>query len=196
MTTCFKCQKKFPFFTIREAKRPNPLGDGYLCETCYRPYHLVLEKYSANIKKIDTDPTAAAWVALCCHLAAKQINLERTITAVLCGVFEAESSWKVCRQKAMALAAKAMTTIPSDSDGHLFLKALFNCAEKLSTSPPRKVTIRLHASVMGDVVPDIEYQALLRSGATIDELNTLAASLPGHQWLTTPEPDAQKQDKK
>ncbi|MFC1516133.1 hypothetical protein ACFL7E_05170 [Thermodesulfobacteriota bacterium] len=188
MTTCFKCQKKFPFFTIREAKRPNPLGDGYLCETCYRPYHLVLEKYSANIKKIDTDPTAAAWVALCCHLAAKQINLERTITAVLCGVFEAESSWKVCRKKAMELAAKAMSMIPSDSNGQMFLTALFNLAEKMSTSPARELSIRLHASVMGDKVPDIEYQALLHSGVTIDELNALIQSLSGYQWLCAPGP--------
>lgn len=186
MTTCANCQKTFPLFTIRDVKRPNPVGKGYLCETCYRPYFLVLEKYTANINKVDTDPVAAAWVALCCHLAATQINLQRTITAVLCGVFEEEYSWKICRQKAMELAVKAMSMIPSHSDGHMFLSALFNRAEKTSTSPDRELSIRLHASVMGDTVPDIEYQALLNSGVTIEELNALVKSLSGHQWLCTP----------
>jgi hypothetical protein len=36
---------------------------------------------------------------------------------------------------------------------------------------------------MGDSIQDIEYEAVLRSGISMDELNHLVVSLPGHQWL-------------
>jgi len=80
MSTCRKCGEKFPLFTIRNAKHPSPFGDGDLCRGCYHPYSLVLRKYTANLNKTTTDPKAAAWVALCCLLAAQKINLVRTIT--------------------------------------------------------------------------------------------------------------------
>ena len=111
MATCQKCKVKFSFFTIRDKKYPNPLGTGYLCWMCYQPYGLVLKKYTANLEKIDSDPKAAAWVALCCLLAARRINLIRTITAAISGFVEKQNSWKICKERAMILIAKAMSML-------------------------------------------------------------------------------------
>lgn len=47
-----------------------------------------------------------------------------------------------------------------------------------------------HASVWGDSIIDIEYEAVVRNGASIDELNNLVASLPSHQWLLSSNPDS------
>jgi len=97
VANCRKCDQKFPFLSIWNAKRPNPLGNGHLCNKCYQLYQFVLEKYTTHLKQVDTDPRAAAWVALCCLLAAQRINLVRTVTAVLCDFIETKNSWEVCR---------------------------------------------------------------------------------------------------
>jgi hypothetical protein len=170
MPTCQKCKEKFPFFTIIDKKYPNPLGAGYLCQKCYQPYGFALKKYTTNLEKIDSDPKAAAWVALCCLLAARRINLMRTITAAISGFVEKQNSWKVCKERAMILAAKAMSTLSCDSDGHLFLKSLYTNAKDI-TKP------------FEDRILDIEYEAVVRSGVTIDEVSRFASSLPRHQWL-------------
>ena len=186
MATCRKCGEKFPLFTIRNARYPSPFGDGDLCRGCYQPYGLVLGKYTANLKKTATDPKAAAWVALCCLLAAQRVNLVRTITAAMVGLTETQSSWEVCRQRAVELASKAMTMFSPDSDGRLFVKALLAMAVKINKPPPREIRIQQYASVMGDTILDIEHQALMRSGVSIDDLNNCVATLPGHQWLLSP----------
>jgi len=186
MSTCRKCGEKFPLFTIRNAKHPSPFGDGDLCRGCYHPYSLVLRKYTANLNKTTTDPKAAAWVALCCLLAAQKINLVRTITAAIVGLTETQNSWEVCRQRAVELATKAMTMFSSDSDGRIFVKALLAMAAKITKPPPRKIRIQQYASVMGDTILAIEHLALVRSGVSIDDLNDCVTALPGHQWLLAP----------
>ena len=186
MANCQKCSKKLPFFTIWDAGRPNPLGNGQLCKKCYQPYGFVLEKYTANLDKADTDPKAVAWVALCYLLAAQRVNLVRTITAAIVGLTETQSSWEVCRQRAVELATKAMTMFAPDSDGRIFVKALLAMAAKVTEPPPRKIRIQQYASVMGDTILAIEHQALVRSGVSIDDLNNCVAALPGHQWLLNP----------
>jgi len=188
MANCQKCRKKLPFFTIWAAGRPNPLGDGKLCSPCYQPYGLVLEKYTASLDKADTDPRALAWVALCYLLAAHRVNLVRTITAAIVGFTETQNSWEVCRQRAMELATKAMKMLTSDSEGQVFVKELFARAEKITASPPREIPIQKYASVWGDSILDIEYEAVMRSGVSIDELNNFVASVPGHQWLISAHP--------
>ena len=186
MTSCRKCGEKFPLFTIRNAKHSSPFGDGDLCRGCYHPYSLVLRKYTANLNKTTTDPKAAAWVALCCLLAAQKINLVRTITAAIVGLTETQNSWEVCRQRAVELATKAMTMFSSDSDGRIFVKALLAMAAGITKPPPRKIRIQQYASVMGDTILALEHQALVRSGVSIDDLNNCVATLPGHQWLLAP----------
>ena len=186
MVDCQQCGQKFPFFSILDVRRPNPLGNGHLCNTCYLPYQLVLEKYTTHVKQVDIDPRAATWVALCCLLAAQRVNLVRTVTAILCGFFETKNSWEVCRCRAMELSKKAMSMLPLDSDGWVLVKGLLSKAEAVTESPHRQIPVRLHASVMGDSILDIEYEALMRSGISIDDLNSLVTSLPGNQWLLTP----------
>ncbi len=186
MATCQKCKEKLPFFTIRDKKRRNPLGTGHLCQRCYEPYGLVIEKYKANLEKINTDPKAGAWVALCCLLAAQRINLVRTITAAISGFVETQNSWKACKESAIRLTINAISMLPCNSDGFIFLKALFTRAEGIGESPSWEIPIQRYASVFGDTIVDIEYEAVMRSGVSIDELNTLASSLPGHQWLLSP----------
>ena len=186
MANCRQCGQKFSFLSIRDVRHPNPLGSGHLCNKCYQPYQLVLEKYKTNLKQVDTDPKAATWVALCCLLAAQRVNLVRTVTAILCGFFETKNSWGVCRHRAMELAKKAISMLPFDSEGLVLVKDLLSKAEEVTESPPREIPIRLHASVMGDTILDIEYEAIMRSGISIDDLNNLVTSLPGHQWLLTP----------
>jgi hypothetical protein len=183
MANCQRCGKKFPFFTIRDVKHLSPLRDGYLCKKCYQPYGLVLKKYSANLKKTETDPKAAAWVALCCILAAQRVNLVRTITAAIIGLTETQSSWKVCRQRAMELTTTAMSMVSSDTEGQIFMNGLLAMIEKITESPHREIRIQRYASVMGDSIHDIEYEAVVRSGILMDELNNFVVSLPGHQWL-------------
>lgn len=183
MSTCQKCKEKFPFFTIRDKKYPNPLRAGHLCRKCYQPYGLVVKKYTANFEKIDSDPKAAAWIALCCLMAARRINLMRTITAAISGFVEKQSSWKVCKESAMTFAAKAMSMLPCDSDGRLFLKALYTSAKDITKPPSREIPIQRYASVFGDRILDIEYEAVVRSGVTIDEMSRFASSLPCHRWL-------------
>lgn len=188
MTNCQRCGKKFNFFTIGDAKHPSPVKDGYLCKKCYEPYGLVLEKYSANLKKTETDPKAAAWVALCYILAAQRVNVVRTITAALLGLTETHSSWEVCRRRAKELAATSMTMVSSDTEGQIFLNGLFKIVENITELPHREIRIQRYASVMGDSIHDIEYEAVLRSGISMDELNNLVVSLPGHQWLLSYDP--------
>jgi len=188
MANCQKCSKKLPFFTIWDAGRPNPLGNGQLCKKCYQPYGFVLEKYTANLDKADTDPKAVAWVALCYLLAAQRVNLVRTITAAIVGLTETQNSWEVCRQRAMELTTEAMRMLTPDSEGQVFVKGLFARAEKITKSPSREIPIQRYASVWGDSILDIEYEAVMRSGVSIDELNNFVASVPGHQWLTSAHP--------
>ncbi|MFC1825955.1 hypothetical protein ACFLYZ_01005 [Thermodesulfobacteriota bacterium] len=164
------------------------MGDGKLCSQCYQPYGLVLKKYTASLDKADTDPRALAWVALCYLLAAHRVNLVRTITAAIVGFTETQNSWEVCRQRAMELATKAMRMLTSDSEGQVFVKELFARAEKITASPPREIPIQKYASVWGDSILDIEYEAVMRSGVSIDELNNFVASVPGHQWLISAHP--------
>ena len=186
MVNCHKCGKKFPFFTIRDVRRPNPFGNGYLCEECYQPYGLVLDKYTTNLKKADTDPKAAAWIALCQLLAAQRVNLVRTLTVTIMRASETKNSWEVCRQGAIELATKAMSMLPSDSEGQMFLEGLLTKAEEIMESAPLEIPIQVHASPLGGSVLAIEYEAVVRSGVLIDELNNLVASLPGHKWLSAP----------
>jgi len=150
---------------------------------CYQPYGLFLDIYKTNLKKDDTDPKALSWVALCYLLAAQRVNLVRTITAAIVGLTETQNSWKVCRQRAKELTTKAMRMLAPDSEGQVFVKGLFAIAEKITKSPFREIPIQRYASVWGDSILDIEYEAVMRSGVSIDELNNLVASLPGHQWL-------------
>lgn len=186
MAICQKCKSKFPFFTIRDNKRPNPLGTGHLCQRCYQPYGLVIEKYKENLEKIDTDPKAGAWLAICCLLTAQRINLVRTITAAISGFVETQNSWKACKERAIRLITNAISMLPCDSDGLIFLKAIFTIAEGIGESPSREIPIQRYASVFGDTIVDIEYEAVVRSGVSIDELYTFASSLPGYQWLLNP----------
>ena len=185
MPICQKCKEKISFFAIRDEKYPNPLGDGYLCRKCYQPYGLVLKIFTTNLKKHDSDPKAAAWVALCCILSARRINLIRTITAAISGFVEKQNSWKICKERALILSEKAMAILPSDSDGHLFLKALYIIAENISEPPTREISIQRYASVYGDRILDIEYEAVARSGVSFNEAIRFASSLPHHQWLLT-----------
>ena len=189
MANCQKCGKKFSIFTIRDERHSNPLGDKYLCKECYQPYRLVLEKYTNNLKKVDTDPKGAAWVALCCLLAAQRVNLVRTLTVTIMGVSETKNSCEVCRQGAIELATKAMSMLPSDSEGQVFLQGLLTKAEEIMESASWEIPIQVHASPLAGSVLAIEYEAVVRSGVSIDKLNNLVASLPGHQWLLTPNPN-------
>ncbi len=195
MANCKTCQKSFPFFTIRDIKRPNPTGDGYLCKTCFEPYGLVMETYTTNLEKCDADPKAAAWVALCYLLTAQRINLVRTVTSVICGINEKKNSWEVCRQRAIELATKATSMLPPGSEGEIFLKAILTGVEKVTESPQREIPIQRHASVWGDSIKDIGYEALIRSGLSIDELNNLIASMPGNRWLSSPQLSINKKAK-
>ena len=183
MPACQKCKEKISFFTIWDKNYPNPLGPGHLCRKCYQPYDLVLKKYTTNLEKIDSDPKAAAWIALCCLLAARRINLMRTITAAISGFVAKQDSWKACKEKTMILADKAMSMLSHDSEGHLFLKALYAHAKAITEPPSRQIPIQRYASVYGDRILDIEYEAVVRSGVTIDEVTRFALSLPQHQWL-------------
>lgn len=164
------------------------MGGGKLCLQCYQPYGLVLEKYMASLERTDKDPRALMWVALCYFLAARRVNLVRTITAAIVGFTETQSSWEVCRERAMELAAKTLSMMASDSVGRPFVKELFDRAEKITTPPARQIPIQRYASVWGDSILDLEYEAVMRSGISIDELNQLVASLPGHQWLISTHP--------
>jgi len=159
------------------------LGDGHLCEECYLPYGLVLEKFTINLKNAHTNPKAAAWVAVCYTLAAKRVDIIRTVTAAILGITKTESSCKICRQRAIGLVTKAMSMLASDTEGQTFLKGLLNRVEDIAESPSRKIPIQRHASVWGDSILDIEYEAVVRSCISFDELNNLVTSLPGHQWL-------------
>lgn len=183
MVDCQKCGDKFPFFTIMDKKRPNPVGGGNLCKKCFQPYHLVLKKYTTNLEKTDTDPKSAAWIILCYLLAAKKVNLVRTLTAVLCGIVETKNSWEVCRQRSMELVKKARSILPSNSEGQIFLQQLQKRAEEITGSPSREIPIQIYGSVLGNTVTPIEYDAVSRSGISIDELYNFAKSLPSHQWL-------------
>ncbi len=185
MAGCQNCGKKFPMLTVRDVRRPNPLGEGELCEDCYTPYGLTLEKYLANKIPAETNPKAAAWVALCYILAARRVNLKRTLVAILCDICETKNSWEVCRQRAMEFTKKAMSALPPKSQSHMFMKGLYDMAERISQPPPREIPLQVHASPLAGTVRDIGYEAVRQSGATIDELNHLVASVPGHQWLTT-----------
>lgn len=188
MMNCQKCGKKFSFFTISDARHPSPSRNGYLCKKCYEPYGLVLEKYSANLKKTETDPKAAAWVALCYTLAAQRVNIVRTITAAIIGLIETHSSWEVCRQRATDLATAAMAMVSTDAEGQIFMNGLLTMIENITESPHREIRIQRYASVMGDSIQNIEYEAVMRSGISMDELNNLVVSLPGHQWLMSHNP--------
>lgn len=185
MTNCQQCRKKLPFFTIRNARYPNPLGNGYLCGSCYQPYFLVMETYTTNASNADIDPKAAAWSALCCLLAAQRINLVYTLTAVLCGIIETNNSWEVCKQTSIELAMKALSMLNSDSEGRAFVQALLKKAEALDEPPRRQIPIQKYGSVFGDAVVAIEHEAIKRSGVSMDELNNVVKSLPGHGWLLT-----------
>jgi hypothetical protein len=132
-----------------------------------------------------TDPKAVAWMALCYLLAAQRVNLVRTVTAAIVGLTETQNSWEVCRQRAMELATRAMRMLAPDSEGQVFVKGLFARAEKITKSPSREIPIQRHASVWGDTILEIEYEAVVRSGVTIDELNNFVRSMPGHQWLVS-----------
>jgi len=79
-----------------------------------------------------------------------------------------------------------MPMLPFDSEGLLLLKGLLSKAEAVTKPPHREIPIRLHASVMGDRILDIEHEAMMRSGISLDDLNDLVTSLPGHQWLLAP----------
>ena len=188
MAYCQQCTRKLSFFTLWADTRLQPTSGGKLCPQCYEPYGLVIEKYTASLKKADTDPRALAWVALCYLLAARKVNLVRTITAAMVGFTETQNSWEVCRQRAMELAAKAMKMTASDSEGRIFVKELFARAEKIAAAPPCEITIQRYASVWGDSIFDIEYEAVMRSGISIDELNQFVESMPGHQWLLSTHP--------
>ena len=159
------------------------MGIGHLCRKCYQPYGLVLKKYTTNLEKIDSNPKAAAWVSLCCLLAAQRINLIRTTTAAISGFVEKQNSWKVCKERAMIIAEKAMLMLSCDSDGHFFLKTLYTNAKDITRPPTREIPIQRYASVFEDRILDIEYEAIERSGVTIDDVRRFASSLPQHQWL-------------
>ncbi|MES0446872.1 MAG: hypothetical protein ABUJ92_10035, partial [Desulfobacterales bacterium] len=73
----------------------------------------------------------------------------------------------------------------SDPEGQVFVKGLLAMAEETTEFPPREIPIQVHASPLGGPILDIEYEAVVRSGVSIDELNNLVASLPGHKWLLT-----------
>ena len=107
----------------------------------------------------------------------------RTITATISGFVEKQNSWKVCKERAMILAEKAMSMLSRNSDGHLFLKALYANAKDITKPPTREIPIQRYASVFEDRILDIEYEAVVRSGVTIDEVKRFASSLPRHQWL-------------
>ena len=186
MANCQACGKKFPFFTIRNARHPNPFGDGYLCSVCHEPYGIVLKKYTSTLKNVHTNPKAAAWVAVCYLMAAQRVNLVRTVTAAIIGVSETQRSWEVCRQSAAKLATTAMSMLPLDDEGQRLLNGILNSVETMTESLPREITIQRHASVWGDTILSIEYEAVMRSGISIDELNSYAASFPGHLWLLRP----------
>ena len=182
MANCQKCEKKLPLITIKPTRHPNPLGSGHLCKACYQPYFLVLKTYTTNVKRAETDPKAAAWIALCCLLAAQRINLVHTMTAVLCGIVETKNSWEVCKQKSIEHAKKALSMLPSNSKGRPFVKALLQRAEALTEPPLREIPMQKYGSVFGDSIAAIEYEAIVRSSVSIDELNKFAKSLPGYRW--------------
>ena len=110
----------------------------------------------------------------------------RTLTVTIMKVSETKNSWEVCRQGAIELATKAMSMLPSDSEGRVFLEGLLTKAEEITESASREIPIQVHASPLGGSVIAIEYEAVVRSGVSIDELYNLVASLPGHQWLLAP----------
>jgi len=89
----------------------------------------------------------------------------------------------MCRQRAVDLSIKAKGMLSADSEARAFVKKIQDMAVKITASPSREFSIQRYASVMGDAIRTIEYEAVLRSGVTIAELNGLVASLPGHQWL-------------
>ena len=183
MPNCQKCKGKTSFFAIRDKFYPNPLGTGHLCRKCYEPYGLVLKKYTINLEKIDSNPKSAAWVALCCILAARRINIVRTITATISGFVEKQNSWEVCRERSMILTKKAMSMPLNDSDGYIFLNALYTNAKNITEPPAWEITLQRYASVFEDKILDIEYEAVTRSGITIDEVSEFACFLPQYQWL-------------
>jgi hypothetical protein len=76
-----------------------------------------------------------------------------------------------------------MTMVSSDTQGQIFMNGLLTMIKNITESPHREIQIQRYASVMGDSINDIEYEAVVRSGISMDELNNLVASLPGHQWL-------------
>jgi hypothetical protein len=111
------------------------------------------------------------------------VNLVRTITAALIGRVETENSWEVCRQRAVDLSIKAKGMLSADSAARVFVQKVQTMASKITASPSREFSVQRYASVMGDSIRTIEYEAVERSGVTIADLNGLVASLPGHQWL-------------
>jgi len=139
--------------------------------------------YTTNLKTADTDPKAATWAALCCLLAAQRVNLARTVTAAIIGQTETKNSWEVCRQRAMELAAKALAMLASDFRGQSLAQEILKRAQEISQSPARGIPIQRYASVWGDSILDIEHEAIMRSGVSIDELNDFVESIPWHQWL-------------
>ena len=110
----------------------------------------------------------------------------RTLTAAISRIYEKKNSWEECRQKTIELAIKAMSMLHSDPEGQVFVKGLLAMAEETTEPPPREIPIQLHASPLGSPILDIEYEAIVRSGFSIDELNNIVASLPGYKWLLTP----------
>ena len=78
-----------------------------------------------------------------------------------------------------------MSMLLNDSEGQVFLKRLLTKAEEITESFSREIPIQVHANPLGGSVLAIEYEAVVRSGVSIDELNNLVASLPNHQWLLT-----------
>ena len=186
MANCRACGKKFPLFSFRNMKYPNPSGDGCVCGACHRPYGVVLEKYAENLKNVDTDPKAAAWVAVCHLMAAQRVRLVRTVTAAIIGISETQSSREVCRQSAARLVAAAKSMLPPDAEGQGFLNGILHRVDTMTESPTREIPIQRHASVWGDTILTIEYEAVMRSGISIDELNRYAASFPEHWWFFGP----------
>ena len=119
-------------------------------------------------------------------MAAQRVNLVRTLTAAISKIYEKKNSWEECRQKTIEIATKAISMLHSDTEGQVFVKGLLAMAEETTEPPPREIPIQIHASPLGGPILDIEHEAIVRSGVSIDELNNLVASLPGHKWLLTP----------
>jgi len=92
----------------------------------------------------------------------------------------------VYRQSAAKFAATAKSILPPNAEGQGVLSGILNRVETMTESPPRQIPIQRHASVWGDTIPDIEYEALMRSGITIDELNSYVASFSGAPMAVNP----------